>query len=116
MSTPGSGPPRRRAAMAPAGRFHGPCGAVEARLGNCGGIPRQSKMKPGIVLMLALLATAHLFAQTPSSTPPVQKLGGAQWEDWTGVTPGPEGATLKAPADQAAFRYPDGPRGFYKNG
>ena len=59
------------------------------------------------LFIAVLLASAQLYAEP---------LGGPHFDNWTGVTPGPEGAVLNAPADAATFRYPDGPRGFYKHG
>ncbi len=43
-------------------------------------------------------------------------LGGSTFENWSGVTPAPDGSASFAVPGSAAFRFPDGPRGFYNHG
>jgi len=73
-------------------------------------------IRPLACISLLLLAATQLAAQVASVTPPVQNLGGDHWEQWAGVTPGPDGALIQSPPDGVTFRYPDGPKGFYKHG
>ena len=61
------------------------------------------------------LAVLWLTAFSLRAEPQVEELGGAKFEHWTGLTPNAEGTEAKLPGE-AAFRYPDGPRGFIKHG
>ena len=66
-------------------------------------------------LILAVCGTlaTPARAQGPAS---VEQLDTDGWRQWTGLeTAGPAGAALTG-TGAAVFRYPDGPRGFYKHG
>jgi hypothetical protein len=66
-----------------------------------------------LVAMLPLYLSA--MADAEMASPPLLPLGGAQLEGWSGVEAGADGATLKLPGI-AAFRYPQGPKGWYAEG
>ncbi|MBW8780595.1 MAG: alginate lyase family protein [Verrucomicrobia bacterium] len=64
------------------------------------------------VLLAAILASpVHAEVESPA----VQSLGGSAFVGWKGLVPAAEGATFPVPG-VAAFRFPEGPRGFYKHG
>jgi hypothetical protein len=71
------------------------------------------------LLALALALSYHVHAQTaPADPPPAQlPLGGATFQNWTGLKPATDGtAELDVPDVQAVYTVPDGPRGAYRIG
>src|SRR3954466_12438869 len=71
-------------------------------------------MRIAVLALVALLACAstRLFA----ADAPWQQLGGATFDNWTGVTIAANGVAFMSIPGEAAFRYPDDPRGYYKHG
>jgi hypothetical protein len=66
--------------------------------------------------LLALGAFFALPAFAEEASPPVQPLGGPAFEGWSGFLGTTKGEARLALPGTAEFRYPDGPRGFYKHG
>ena len=66
-------------------------------------------------LLSFLLSFATARAQVPMSAPS-ELLGGERFANWTGLAPAADGAAALPTTGAATFRYPDGPRGFYKHG
>ena len=56
-----------------------------------------------------------LRSDLDAKRPAVERLDADGWKNWSGVEPGPSGAALTG-AGVGTFRYPNGPRGFYKHG
>lgn len=69
-----------------------------------------------LLLALCLFAVLCLLSSRAAElTPLVLPLGGTAFENWKGLEPVADAATLKFPGE-AVFRYPDGTRGAYKHG
>ena len=68
-------------------------------------------------LCLFVLSCVSLSAPAvgQDAGPAIEYLDGEGWRQWTGLEVSPAGAALPA-TGAAVFRYPDGPRGFYKAG
>jgi hypothetical protein len=60
---------------------------------------------------------AQLTAVDASSRAPAwQELGGQQFKGWTGLQPASDGTAILKTGTPAIFRYPQGPRGWYRSG
>jgi hypothetical protein len=68
---------------------------------------------PVLIVLAGLLLTRPACGQ--DAGPPIEHLDTNGWQQWTGLDVSAAGAALPA-AGAAVFRYPDGPRGFYKHG
>jgi hypothetical protein len=83
-------------------------------------IEERVTMRRSIAFVTALLVGCFLIVPRPSladdAASATLSLGGANWENWTGVNPQPDGSVTVAANAPAAFHYPDGSRGFYKHG
>jgi hypothetical protein len=70
-------------------------------------------------LLLVLLVAASQFAAdaiAQDASPAIERLDAEGWRNWTGLEIDPAGAAALPGTGVAEFRYPDGPRGFYKHG
>jgi hypothetical protein len=71
------------------------------------------------VLSLLLLLAGGLWAGpafAQEGSPPIERLDAEHWQDWTGLEVAAADAAALPLSGAAAFRHPDGPRGFYKHG